>query len=266
MKDLRVAKKILGIEILKDRKAYKLYLIQKGYIEKALCRFNMHSAKPVSTSLEAHFKFLLALSLQSDDEIDYMSHVPYSSVVGSLMYAMVCLHPDLLYAVSAVSRYMFGRTRDGVIRCVDFHFAGDLDKRISFTRYVFTIGGCVISLKATLQATIVLSVIEIEYMAITEACKEAIWLKRLFGEPSKYLQINIMFCDSQSVIFLTKDQIFHERTKHIDVWSHFVHDIIARGDIIMSKVSTHENPINMMTKSLPITKFEHCLDLVGVHC
>ena len=35
-----------------------------------------------------------------------MSRVPYSSVVGSLMYAMVCSHPDLTYAVSAVSRYM----------------------------------------------------------------------------------------------------------------------------------------------------------------
>ena len=55
----------------------------------------MQNAKPVSTPLAAHFRLSLALSLQSDDEIEYMSHVPYSSAVGSLMYAMVCSRLDL---------------------------------------------------------------------------------------------------------------------------------------------------------------------------
>ena len=49
MKDLGPAKKILGMEILRDRKESKLYLSQKGYIEKVLCRFNMQNAKPIST-------------------------------------------------------------------------------------------------------------------------------------------------------------------------------------------------------------------------
>ncbi|KAG8473481.1 hypothetical protein CXB51_035654 [Gossypium anomalum] len=293
MKDLGPAKKILGMEILRDRKASKLYLSQKGYIEKVLCRFNMQSAKPVSAPLAAHFRLSSALSPQSDDEIEYMSHVPYSSAVGSLMYAMVCSRPDLSYAVSAVSRYManpgkehwkavqwilrylrgttdvclqFGRTKDGVIGYVDADFARDLDRRRSLTGYVFTIRGCAIRWKATLQTTVALSTTEAEYMAITEAYKEAIWLKGLFSELNEDLQISTVFCDSQSAIFLTKDQMFHERTKHIDVRYHFVRDIIARGDIVVSKISTHENPADMMTKSLPITKFEHCLDLVGVHC
>ncbi|KAG8496862.1 hypothetical protein CXB51_008020 [Gossypium anomalum] len=247
MKDLGPAKKILGMEILRDRKASKLYLNRKGYIEKVLCRFNMQNAKPVSTPLAAHFRLSSALSPQSDDEIEYMSHVSYSSVVESLMYATVYLRPDLSYAVSA-----FGRTKDGVIGYVDADFAGGLDRIRSLTGYVFTIGGCAISWKATLQTTVALSTTEAEYMAITEAYKEAIWLKGLFSELNEDLQISTVFCDSQSAIFLTKDQMFHERTKHIDVQYHFVRDIIARGD--------------MMTKSLPITKFEHCLDLVGVHC
>ena len=60
--------------------------------------------------------------------------------------------------------------------------------------------------------------------------------------------------------------MFHERTKHIDVCYHFVHEVIARGDIVVSKVSTHDNPYDIMTKKLPITKFEQCLDLVGARC
>ncbi|KAG8491200.1 hypothetical protein CXB51_014356 [Gossypium anomalum] len=240
MKDLGPAKKIFGMEILRDRKTSKLYLSQKGYIEKVLCRFNMQSAKPISTLLAAHFRLSSALSAQSNDEIEYMSHVPYSSAVGSLMHAM------------------FGRTEDGVIGYVDADFAGDLDRRRSLTGYVFTIRGCAINWKATLQTTVALFTTEAEYMAIAEACKKVIWLKGLFSELNEELQIGTVFCDSQSAIFLTKDQMFHERTKHIDVRYHFVRDIIAHGDIVVSKISTHENPTDMMTKSLPITKLEHC--------
>ena len=137
----------------------------------------MQNAKHVSTPLAAHFRLSYALAPQSDDDIDYMSRAPYSSVVGSLMYTMVCSCLGLSYAVSAVSRYManpskehwkavswifrflrgstdvsfhFGRTRGGVAGYVDYDFAGNLDKRRSLTKYVFNIGGCVISWKATL--------------------------------------------------------------------------------------------------------------------
>jgi len=66
----------------------------------------MHEAKPVSTPLAAHFRLFAALCPQSDKDMEYMSKVPYSSAVGSLMYAMICSHPDLSHALSVVSRYM----------------------------------------------------------------------------------------------------------------------------------------------------------------
>ena len=66
----------------------------------------MHNCKPVSTLLALHFKLSALLYPQSDDEIEYMARVPYSSIVGSLMYAMVCTRPDLSHDVSLVSRYM----------------------------------------------------------------------------------------------------------------------------------------------------------------
>ena len=90
-------------------------------------------------------------------------------------------------------------------------------------------------------------------------------VRKLFDELSDNLQITTVFCGSQNFIFLTKDHMFHERTKHVDVRYHFVRDIIARGDIVVGKVSTHGNPTNMMTKTLLIAKFEHYLNLVSVH-
>ena len=80
------------MEILRDGKTGKLYLIQKGYIEKVLHRFNMHNAKPISTPLAAHFRLSSALSPQSDDDVDYMPRVSYSSAVGSLMYAHIQIY------------------------------------------------------------------------------------------------------------------------------------------------------------------------------
>jgi hypothetical protein len=106
MKDLGAAKKILGMEIHRDRKNRRLWISQKSYIEKVLERFGMDKAKPVSTPLANHFRLSTAQCPQSDSEVDEMSRVPYANAVGCLMYAMVCTRPDLAHAVSVVSKFM----------------------------------------------------------------------------------------------------------------------------------------------------------------
>ena len=106
MKDLGAAKKIPGMEILRDKVVERLSLSQKRYIKKVVHKFNIQNAKLVTTPLAAHFRLSSALCPQSDEEVDSMSRVPYSIAVGSLMYALVCSRPDLAYVVSAVSRYM----------------------------------------------------------------------------------------------------------------------------------------------------------------
>ena len=83
---------------------------------------------------------------------------------------------------------------------------------------------------------------------------------------SDRFQVNTLFCNSENVIFLTKNQILHEMTKHIDVRYHFACEIIACGDIVVSKVKTQDNPVDMMTKSRLIAKFVHCSNLVGLGC
>ncbi|CAN1802350.1 Retrovirus-related Pol polyprotein from transposon TNT 1-94 [Linum perenne] len=220
-----------------------------------------------------------------------MSRVPYSSAVGSLMYAMVCSRPDLSHALSVVSRYManpgrehwqavqwifrylrgtskaclqFGKSRNGLVGYVDADYGGDLDSRRSLTGFVFTIGGCAVSWKASLQSSPALSTTEAEYMAVCEACKEAVWLKGLYAEFPGDSSCITIFCDSQSAICLTKDQMYHERSKHIDVRYHYIRWVIAEGKVKVTKISTHDNPADMMTKAVPAAKFELCSSLVGI--
>jgi len=158
----------------------------------------------------------------------------------------------------------FGKSTDGLVGYVDYDFAGDLDKRRSLTGYIFTIGGCAVSWRATLQSIVACSTTDAEYMAVSEACKEAIWLRGLYTELCGDESCPTIFCDSQSAICLTKNQMYHERTKHIDVRYHFIRDVVARGDLKVSKISTHDNPADMMTKPVLTNKFELCSDLVGI--
>ena len=146
---------------------------------------------------------------------------------------------------------------------MDSDFATNLDKRRSLTGYVFTISGCAVSWTATLQGVVPQSTTEAEYMAIVEAYKESVWLRGLFAELCGDDTCNNLFCDSQNAIYLTKDQMFHEKTKHIDVKYHYVRDVVAQGKLEVCKISTHDNPADMMTKPVPVAKLL-CSSLVGI--
>ena len=205
------------------------------------------------------------------------------------MYVMVCTTPDITQAVSVVSRFMAqpgkehwqavkrifrylkGTTDIGLIYggdadCLvagysDSDYAADVDGRRSMTGYIFTLGNSVVSWKATLQPSVTLSTTEAEYMALTEAAKEGIWLKGLVGDLGLQQDQAIVYCDSLSAICLAKDQVHHDRTKHIDVRYHFIR---TEKRIKVKKIGTKDNPADMFTKPVPESKFMHCLDLLNV--
>lgn len=138
----------------------------------------------------------------------------------------------------------------------DSDYAADLDRRRSITGYVFQVGGNTVSWRSGLQHIVALSTTEAEYMALVEAAKEGLWLKGItseFGFKQEKVEI---FSDSQSALCLARNSVFHERTKHIDVRLHFIRDVIADGSVKVSKIGTLENPADILTKSVPVKKFE----------
>jgi len=95
--------------------------------------------------------------------------------------------------------------------------------------------------------------------------EEAIWLRGLVNELGLTQKVLTVFCDSQGAIHLTKNNRYHDKTKHINIKNHFIRDVVVVGEIMVEKIHTSENPVDMLTKPLPVTKFEHCLDLVGLY-
>lgn len=73
-----------------------------------------------------------------------------------------------------------------------------------------------------------------------------------------------MWCDSQSAICLSKNRVFHERTKHMAVKYNFIRDMIDEGEVEVVKVHTSRNPADILTKVVSVSKFKSALDLLRV--
>ncbi|CAA7036370.1 unnamed protein product [Microthlaspi erraticum] len=205
MKDLGAARRILGIDIFRDRKRGILQLSQQDYLERVLKDYGMLESRSVQTPIGTHFKLSSTKAEDMADTEIEMKDISYSNAVGSLMYAMVSTRPDIAHAVGLVSRFMSSPCKDHwmrvkwVLRYIrnttdfkltftksdkfevkgycDSDYAADLDRRRSITGYVFQTGGNTISWRSGLQHIVALSTTEAEYMALVEAAKEALWLK-----------------------------------------------------------------------------------------
>ena len=92
-------------------------------------------------------------------------------------------------------------------------------------------GGC-ITWSSKRQASVILSTTEAEFIAASEATKEAIWLRKLLYDIRQECENpTILNMDNQSSIKLTKNQEFHRRSKHIDVRYHFICDKVLENVI-----------------------------------
>ena len=136
MKDLGEAKKVLDMEIERDRRSGKVSVTQKGYLQKVLQRFNINGdTESVSTASTPHFKLKAIMSPTTVEEREYMTCVPYAAV-GSLMYAMVRTRPDLSQVVSMISRYMHdpGRGHWEAVKWVLRYIKGTIDTALVFEK------------------------------------------------------------------------------------------------------------------------------------
>eukprot|EP00253_Pinus_taeda_P024608 PITA_24608 len=210
---------------------------------------------------------LLAISKEmcpkTQEDMDYMSKVPYASALRSSMYAMVCTRPYIAYAMGVVRWYMNnpGKEHWVEVKWTLRYLKGDIDNRRSTTGYVFNVGGTTVSWVSKIQSVVELSTIEAEYVAATEASKEMIWLQRLMGELGKE---HDMGGDSQSVIHLGKNSAFHCKTKHIQLKYHFIQSMLEDGELKLEKIYTSQNLGDMLTKVVTREKLRICSVSIGI--
>jgi len=112
-----------------------------------------------------------------------------------------------------------------------------------------------------LQKIVASSTTKIEYVAATEACNELLWMKDFLKEKQ---EASSLHSDSQSVIDLANNLVYHDRTKHIDVRYHFICKLLKDGMFSLLKIHTSQNPANMLIKVVTVEKLKSCSASVGL--
>ncbi|KAJ9697292.1 hypothetical protein PVL29_009194 [Vitis rotundifolia] len=295
MKDLGEASYVLGIKILRDRANGVLKLSQRTYIEKILKRFNMHNCSSIRAPIVKGDKFSKAQCPQNDDEREEMRTIPYSSLVGSLMYAQVCTCPDIAFVVGMLGRYLSNPgsqhwkaakkvlrylqgTKDlmltyrrtnilDVVGFCDADFAGCIDDKKSTTGYIFVMAGGVVSWKSVKQTLTTSSTMEAEYVACYEACCHAIWMRNFISALGVVDSISRplkLFCDNSAAVAFSKNARSTSRSKHIDVKFYFVKEKVAESLIDIEYMSTKGMLADPLTKGLPIVVFHEHVSQMGL--
>lgn len=147
----------------------------------------------------------------------------------------------------------------------DATWAGCLETRRSVTGYVFQLHGGTITWSSCKQKSVALSSAEAEYMAVSDASKEAVWISGLLGELGLGVQGPvIIYDDNQATIEIASNPKDHARTKHIDIRFHHIRERIALGQVILEYVRTNEQRADILTKALHKPAFIHLKSLLRV--
>ena len=290
VRDLGPASFFLGMEIERDRVVGTLKISQQKYAAELVEKFGMGESR--SREVPLSVGSVLSLSSVGDQELD-TSKFPFSELVGSLLYLSVCTRPDIAQSVGALARYMAKPmvshwvAARGVVRYLagtvsmglnfragnpavlqgfcDADYAGDADTRRSTTAYVFVKCCAAVSWSSRLQPTVAASTTEAEYMASSQATKEALWLRKLLQEVDvSGVGVIKIAGDNQGALKLIKHPIASMRSKHIDVLHHFVRERVARQEAAFEYCSTSQNVADFLTKPLPESKFVFCRSGSGV--
>jgi hypothetical protein len=115
------------------------------------------------------------------------------------------------------------------------------------------------------QKFVALNTTEIEYIEACDACMEAVWLRKLVsGLFVQVLDSTVIYCDNQSCVKLSKNPVFHDRSKQIEIKYYFLRDKVQKGELILQYISTDEQTTDILTKPLSKIKFAYLKGRLGL--
>ena len=285
MKDMGKIHYCLGISIEQDEERKCLRMHQKQYIENMLEKYRLTDANTVSTPAD------LSVKLKKDDGFSKdVDSTLYQSMIGSLLYAANSTRPDIAQAVGVVSRYTsrpsqahltalkrilrylkrtaslaikYQKSDDGdLIGYSDADWAGDADDRHSTSGNLFLLAGGPISWQSKKQGVVALSTCEAEYVALSAAVQEAIWLKKLLADLGVVPKQPVVIMED--ALAVAKNPIAHTRTKHIDIRYHFIREAVRDQKFNLCYCPTKKMLADLLTKPLPKEQFEVLRQAMGM--
>lgn len=286
---------ILGIKINRDVEKRTIQMTHDVYIKGVLERFHMDNANISPIPAVPDVRLSLDDCPKTDRERSLMKGNEYRQIIGSLSYAAHHSRPDIAIAVAklaqfcqdpgpkhlqaakTVMRYLRGTPHRGLkfnfdndttmtlTGFVDSDFGNDKDDRKSYTGYAFFINNAILSWSATKQKLVTTSSTEAEYVALYHAASEAINLRKLAEDFGFVLSgPTVIYTDSQCGEALAKNDVYHDRTKHIDVKYHKTREYVRHRQIDVKHIPGKDNMTDALTKPLARVLFErHMSRLMG---
>ncbi len=288
VKDLGDSQYLLGVSIIQNHTEKSVWIGQPTYTLNVLEKFGLKDAKSVATPVCTGSK--LAKATEKDELVDEQL---YQSAVGSLQYLSTMTRPDITFAVSNIAKYCSKPTKEHWIavkrimrylkgthnygllytksnssRYIGFSdsdWAGDVDDRKSTSGYIFQVGGTSVSWKSRKQSCVALSTAEAEYVALSQAAQEAIWLRQLDTDlQGTSSEPTVIYEDNQSAICLSKNPQSHGRSKHIEIKYHFIREQVGKRNIELKYCPSSDMVADMLTKGLGKEKLEKLRVLAGL--
>ena len=261
-------------------------LEQKDYLKKVLARFNMTNAKSVPTPLPSGY-----MPMPNAGPVNEQLRTRYQQVIGSLLYLMLGTRPDIAFAVTKLSQFaanptedhlnkamyicrylvgtqdyhlVYGQRSEGFMAYADADWGSDPNTRRSISGHLVYLGGAAISWLSRAQKTVALSSTEAEFMSLSDASRQLVWINSLMSELNMPVKAIPLYGDNQGAIFIASNAVTEKRTKHMDIRYHYIREVIEQGKVSLYFVKTDENPADMLTKNLARDKFLMCRGHLGI--
>ena len=280
VKDLGTPSFCLGVNIEYNREERRIRLGQKQYIVSLLQRFNMNNAKEASTPLPSGFKD------RPTTKGAELPDVPFRNLVGSLLHLATTTRPDIATACSCLTRRMScyslydWKVAKHVLRylkgtanlCLQYDNSGNMTELVGYTDasfeadyetgrsrtgFVLCIANGPVSWNSRLQRHVSTSTAEAEYIALSDAMKEIIFLRQLqqelttggcLGTAPATLPPTTVFSDNQPAIAVAN--LASSRMRHIRLLYHFTRECIMDQAAQLQYIASEQNPADLLTKAL----------------
>lgn len=276
----------LSLRITWDVAQGCVFLSQEHYINDLKDQFLPNTFPLPRTPTSSTFKDL-SPRLPNED----IASGPYASLVGALLWVAQCTRADVSFAVSKLSQFLCDPSDShwqaasrvlaylvntkslklrlgGNVTCSgysDSDWAEDRVDRRSTSAYTYRIGDGSVSWKTRKQPTVSLSSTEAEYKALSDSCKEALWLRNLLSElclrPRSAIPLHV---DNEGAECLARNPEHHNRTKHIDARYHFIRECVHHDLVSVKHVSTKDMIADMLTKPLDRVMLERHRGMFGI--
>jgi hypothetical protein len=147
----------------------------------------------------------------------------------------------------------------------DPDWANCLDERKSMSGGEFFLGESLVAWLSKKQGSISLSTTEAECIASTTCCTQVLWMIQTLAD----LEVNYnapipIHCDNTSEISVSKNLVFHSKTKHMPIKYHFLREQVTNTIVSLHYIPSKDHIANIFTKPLEKYHFEYLRQKLGM--